>query len=167
MKRISFLLVIVFGLVTAVTAQDADQDKDFVQLSDPVEQTDEYRVFGSAFNEDLQQVALNDLVEKSSEFDSKTVTTEGIITKVCQKKGCFFMLQKGGKMARISFKDYSFFVPTNTNGAKVKLNGTFSVNTISEEDAKHYAEDAGNDPDAITGPQKEYALVATSVVIYK
>ena len=167
MKRFSFLFAILFCFTSFAAAQDADKGKDYVQLSEPVEQTDEYRVFGSSFNEDLEQVALNDLVEKSSEFDSKTVTTEGTITQVCQKKGCFFMLQSGGEMARISFKDYSFFVPTNTNGAKVKLNGTFSVKTISEEDAKHYAEDAGNDPDAITGPQKEYALVATSVVIYK
>ncbi|MDZ7716430.1 MAG: DUF4920 domain-containing protein [Balneolaceae bacterium] len=167
MKLLPLLIAVVFCFSTVITAQDSDKEKDYIQLSDPIEQTDEYRVFGSSFNKELPQIALNDLVAKSAEFDNKTVTTEGTINKVCQKKGCFFILQSGGKMARISFQDYSFFVPTNTSGAKVKLNGTFSVKTISEKDAKHYAEDAGNDPDAIKGPQKEYALVATSVVIYK
>lgn len=167
MKLSSLLFAVIFCFSTVVAAQNSDKEKDYIQLSDPVEQTDEYQVFGSSFNKNLPNIALNDLVNKSAEFDNKTVTTEGTINKVCQKKGCFFILQSGGEMARISFKDYSFFVPTNTTGAKVKLNGTFSVKTISEEDAKHYAEDAGSNPDAITGPQKEYALVATSVVIYK
>jgi hypothetical protein len=47
------------------------------------------------------------------------------------------------------------------------VNGTFSVETISEADARHYAEDMGGNPDAVNGPQQEYSLVATSVVIYK
>lgn len=84
-------------------------------------------------------------------------------------KGCFFILENetATEQARISFKEYSFFIPANTAGSRVKLNGTFDVKTISEEDAKHYAKDAGEDPDTINGTQKEYTLTATSVVIYK
>jgi hypothetical protein len=41
------------------------------------------------------------------------------------------------------------------------------VKELSEEKAKHYAQDSGADPDAIEGPQKEYSVVATSVLIYK
>lgn len=78
-----------------------------------------------------------------------------------------FKLESEDEQARISFKDYGFFIPTNTAGARVKLNGTFTVKTLSKKEARHFAEDAGNDPEAITGPQKEYALVATSIVIYK
>ncbi len=169
MKLFFFSFIILFGLTGSVTAQEkgADKENAYVQLSEPVEQTAEYRVFGSSFDSNLPTIALDKLIEKSGEFDNKTVTTEGVIKQVCQKKGCFFMLESDSGQARISFKDYSFFIPTNTAGSRVKLNGTFNMKTLTEEKAKHYAEDAGNDPETIAGPQKEYSLVATSVVIYK
>lgn len=169
MKPAITFFITFFLLVGTVVAQDKDKtnNKDYVQLSEPVTQTEAYRVFGSSFNDEVPGVSLEDLVKDSEQFNGRVVTTEGKIKQVCQKKGCFFMLETGKDMVRISFKDYSFFIPTNTAGSHVKLNGTFDVKTISEKEAKHFAEDAGNDPDAITGPQKEYALVATSVVIYK
>ncbi|MBN2732589.1 MAG: DUF4920 domain-containing protein [Balneolaceae bacterium] len=167
MKYFVCLFFAVICLAGSLHAQNANQD--YVQLSDPVEQTDEYRVFGSRFDRDMRTVAMVSLIAQSGEYDGKTIATEGTITQVCQKKGCFFMLESDDReqQARISFKDYNFFIPTNTAGSKVQINGTFSVKTISEEDAKHYAEDAGNNPELISGSQKEYSLVATSVKIYK
>lgn len=163
----SFIITVVSILCLSGLAIAQEKEKEYVQLSDPIEETGEYQVFGSAFNSDIQTVAFDKLIEQSGEFDKETVSTEGTIMQVCLKKGCFFMLESDSKTARISFKDYGFFVPTNTAGSRVKVNGTFSIDTISEADAKHYAEDAGEDPDALTGPQKEYSLVATSVMIYK
>ncbi|MBN2732236.1 MAG: DUF4920 domain-containing protein [Balneolaceae bacterium] len=167
MKKLTLLFSIVFCLTSSLMAQNIE--KKVVQLSNPIAETEEYRVFGSAFDNDITAINLKNLIAESDKFDDSTVTTQGTIKQVCQMKGCFFILENetATEQARISFKDYSFFIPTNTAGSRVKLNGTFDVKTISEEDAKHYAEDAGEDPDAINGPQKEYTLTATSVVIYK
>lgn len=167
MKYLMLFVIIFCSVNSSLLAQDSK--KEVVQLSDPVMETSEYSVFGSEFNKKLPAIALSTLVNRADQFDTKTVTTEGTIKQVCQKKGCFFMLQgdDDSTPARITFKDYSFFIPTNAAGSRVKLNGTFSVKTISEEDAKHYAKDTGQDPETIIGPQKEYALTATSVVIYK
>lgn len=169
MKPSLISFIIVFFLTGTLIAQEkgADKESAYVQLSEPVEQTAEYRVFGSSFDSRMPTTALGELIEKPGEFDNKTVTTEGVIKLVCQKKGCFFMLESDNGEARITFKDYSFFIPTNTAGARVKLNGTFNMKTLTEEKAKHYAEDAGKNSETVTGPQKEYSLVATSVVIYK
>lgn len=163
MKSFFFSFITIFCLTGILSAQE----KEVIQLSDPIEQTETYSVFGSSFNSELVNVKLNDLITKSDKYDGKTVATEGTIKQVCHKKGCFFKLESEDEQARISFKDYGFFIPTNTAGARVKLNGTFTVKTLSKKEARHFAEDAGNDPEAITGPQKEYALVATSIVIYK
>lgn len=167
MKSLYLLIVTVCLLVSSTHAQETQNN--YVQLSDPVEQTDTYQVFGSTFNKEIKSVALDSLIAKSNAYKNQTITTQGTIEQVCQKKGCFFMLksEEGEHQARISFKDYSFFIPTNTAGSTVKLNGRFSVKTISEEDAKHYAEDAGEDFRGIKGSQKEYSLVASSVKIYK
>lgn len=165
MKYLLLCAVTVFCYTSSLSAQNSEK---VVQLSEPVAETSDYRVFGSAFDETLPAVALAQLVDEGDQFDTQTITTEGTIKQVCQKKGCFFMLEAGdaAKPVRITFKDYGFFIPTNTAGARVKLNGTFYVKTISEKDARHYAKDMGKDPEAISGPQKEYALTATSVVIY-
>ncbi len=65
----------------------------------------------------------------------------------------------------MTFKDYRFFIPTDAAGAKVQLTGTFKIKPLTEEQAKHYAEDAGKNPDDIEITEKEYNIVATSVKI--
>jgi hypothetical protein len=43
--------------------------------------------------------------------------------------------------------------------------GTFDRKVLSEAQARHFAEDTGEDPGKISGPREEYTIVATSVVI--
>jgi hypothetical protein len=84
---------------------------------------------------------------------------------VCQRKGCFLIAQDGEHVARVTFRDYGFFVPTDSTGKTVTLVGTLGRRTLDEAQAKHYAEDAGKNPAEVTGPQMEYAIVASSVII--
>ena len=166
MKR--YLLVLfIFGFTSVALAQQKSTQDEVISLSNPVETTEEYEVYGSEFDVSEQPLSLKGLLSKSSIYENKQVVAKGKIKQVCQKKGCFFMLSDGQNEARITFKDYGFFIPTNTAGKKVVLKGTFNVQELSEKKAKHYAKDAGEDPDNIEGPQKEYSLVATSVKIMK
>ena len=86
------------------------------------------------------------------------------VSQVCQRKGCFFVAQDGDAVARVTFVDYSFFVPTDSAGKDVTLVGTFNRKMLSEAQAQHFAEDAGQDPTKVVGPREEYSIVATSVV---
>ncbi|MGM0589185.1 MAG: DUF4920 domain-containing protein [Bacteroidota bacterium] len=166
-KWMSLCIIVVMVTMTA-HAQQSSNESEVVQLSDPIQQTDRYEIYGSAFKDTPKQVPLEDLVNGASQFADQTVTTKGTIKKVCQKKGCFFIMETAdNQQIRISFKDYGFFIPTNTAGSTVRLNGTFTVKKISEDDAQHYARDMGDDPESIEGPQHEFGLVATSVIIYK
>ncbi|MDZ7773870.1 MAG: DUF4920 domain-containing protein [Balneolaceae bacterium] len=170
MRYAILTFVFLFGGITLSQAQDtqsqnSESQQEVIQLSDPVEQTDDYRVFGSAFEEEGEILAIDSVIASAEQYDGQRLKAEGTIKQVCQKKGCFFMLESEGVQARITFKDYGFFIPTNTAGLTVKVDGTFAVKELSEEQAKHYAEDAGEDADAISGPQQEYTLVATSVKI--
>ena len=66
------------------------------------------------------------------------------------------------------FKDYGFFVPTDSAGETAVLEGVFSVKTIPEATAKHYAEETpGGKPDAIKGDQKELSFLASGVELAK
>jgi hypothetical protein len=166
MKRYLFL-ILVFGITSFGFAQEQSSEKEVISLSDPVETTEEYEVYGSEFDVSEQPLSLKRILSKSSTYENKQVVAKGKIKQVCQKKGCFFMLSDGQNEARITFKDYGFFIPTNTAGNKVVLKGTFNVKELSEKKAKHYAKDAGDNPDKVKGSQKEYSLVATSVKIMK
>ncbi|MDZ7681781.1 MAG: DUF4920 domain-containing protein [Fodinibius sp.] len=165
MKRY-LLFVLIFGIASVSFAQQSNK-KEVISLSDPVETTDDYEVYGSKFEASEQPLSLENLLAKSDTYKNKQVVAKGKIKQVCQKKGCFFMLADGEREARITFKDYAFFIPTNTAGKKVVLKGTFNVKELAEKKAKHYAEDAGEDPEKVKGAQQEYSLVATSVKIMK
>ena len=65
---------------------------------------------------------------------------------------------------RVSFKDYAFFVPTDTGGKTVTLTGTLIERTLTEEQAAHFRQDAGSDT---IHAGKVYEIVADAVSIPK
>lgn len=97
-----------------------------------------------------------------------SIRVTGSVTEVCKVKGCWMMLRDGKSKVRVTFKDYGFFMPKNLVGRKVALEGVLTEETLTEKDARHYAEDAGKSAKeiaAIVGDQKEYSFEATGVVV--
>jgi Domain of unknown function (DUF4920) len=117
---------------------------------------------------DSPKVALADLVKDAVSYSGKTVKTEGTVSAVCQGSGCWMTLKSGAQSVRVTFKDYGFFVPIDSAGAIAAMEGVFTVRTIPEATAKHYAEETpGGKPDAIKGDQKELSLVASGVELVR
>jgi hypothetical protein len=56
-------------------------------------------------------------------------------------------------------------IVTDSGGKDLTMVGTFSRKTLTEARARHFAEDAGQDPARIHGPREEYAILATAVAI--
>ncbi len=158
-------LIALFAAILSATA--FAQDAEVVRLSEPVEETETYEIFGAAVSSWGEPVTLTELISNADTFINKEITLETEVAEVCEKKGCFFVANDGPNSARITFKDYGFFIPTDSKGKKVKLIGTFEVKTLSEDQAKHYAEDAGEDLDDIQRAQEEYSIVAASVLVPK
>ena len=119
---------------------------------------------GVAFT-DSKKVELSELLQKPEGFDKQTVTTEGTVRQVCQKKGCWMEIAADGKGpgARITFKDYEFFVPKDAAGKKAKIEGSVKLAELSEERAKHYASEGATVPRSADGKAREVQLVATAV----
>jgi hypothetical protein len=71
---------------------------------------------------------------------------------------------EGAASARISFKDYGFFIPTDSGGKDVLLQGVFSRSSVSQAEAEHFATDMGET--AAASPEDfQYSIVATAVQI--
>lgn len=122
-----------------------------------------YESFGNKITS--KEVAPLDRLSKLSESDTLEMKISANVAEVCQAKGCWMTLNAvDGIPIRVTFKDYGFFVPKDIAGRNVIVNGKVSRTTLSEEAAKHYAEDAGQSYD----PSKsyiEYAFVADGVLV--
>ena len=151
----SFAFVTLF-LFSQVTLADV------TRLSEPVEVTDDAEVFGAPLDADARSASLETLLDNPSDYLDTPVRVEARISQVCQKKGCFMIASAGDRAVRISFKDYSFFVPTDTSGKTVTLTGTLVERELSEKQAAHFREDAGSDT---IQAGKVYEIVANAVSI--
>ena len=134
------------------------------RLSEPVSVTDDAEVFGAPLNEDAKETTLSELMEEPQDFLDTPIRVESRITQVCRKKGCFMIATSGPHAIRVSFKDYGFFVPTDTGGKTVTLTGTLIERTLTEEQAAHFRQDAGSDT---IQAGKVYEIVADAVSIPK
>jgi hypothetical protein len=157
---------IVFLFAVSLVQSSLANDDSVIRLSEPVSETLTHEIFGDRLPESGEPLSLKSLIAQSDLYMDQPVTVETRVAKVCQKKGCFFIAQEGPVTARVTFKDYSFFIPTNSANKPVTLYGIFSRSVVSEEEAHHFAKDLGeNSTEA--GAGIEYTIVASSVSIPK
>lgn len=117
---------------------------------------------GAAFTlTEKDRTTLDAVAAKAPEMAGKTVQVTGTVKSACAKKGCWMILAGDTARARITFKDYGFFVPLDAAGADAIVEGAVEVKTLSDAERAHLAEDAGKKVDEI--PQHELRLVATAV----
>lgn len=136
---------------------------DVTRLSEPVAVTDDAEIFGAPLDADARPTSLAALLDNPDEYVDTAVRVEARISQVCQKKGCFMIATAGDKAVRISFRDYAFFVPTDTGGKTVTLTGTVIERELSEKQAAHFREDAGGSDTIQAG--RVYEIVADAVSI--
>jgi hypothetical protein len=152
-------------LIAAVVALNVLAETSVVRLSEPVEATEAYEVFGAPLPDKNPGLSLQEIIERESDLVGREVRVSTRIAKVCQKKGCFFIATEGDAWARITFADYGFFIPTDSGGKQATLVGTFSRQELSPERAAHYEMDLGEQSNEKDIPPFEYSIVATSVLI--
>lgn len=135
-----------------------------VRLSEPVAQDDDTETFGVILDKSLPSLSMQDLVIDSSTHLTKPFQVEARIAKVCQKKGCFFIAQQDQHILRVSFRDYGFFIPTDSSGKTVTLAGELVQKDVSPEQAAHFKADLGSDTEMVKSGVI-YEIVADSVRI--
>lgn len=117
-------------------------------------------------------VVLSDVLTKPDSFQGKDVIVEGEVRRACSKKGCWMELAEStsadARGARVTFKDYGFFVPLDSAGAHAKLHGVVGVELMKKGHVEHLEEEgakvANKNPD---GTAKEVQFVASGVELTK
>lgn len=124
--------------------------------------------YGDIFEEE-KVLSPGEMVAKVEEVGTFEGKITGEIKEVCTKKGCWFSMDlPNGQAMRVTFKDYGFFLPTNSQGFPIVMEGVAKVTETDVETLRHYAEDQGKskeEVEAITEPKKEISFEATGVII--
>ncbi|MEO6070278.1 MAG: DUF4920 domain-containing protein [Chitinophagaceae bacterium] len=153
MKKIFFAFF--FLVAVAATAQD-------------IKPADKGVVYGTAMTLKGTSVSVDDLKGKlkNDTYEGKVI---GKVKEVCKAEGCWIKLERtDGTTVMVKVKDHSFAMPVGLEGKVVMVEGVASIKEVTEDQRKHYAEDAGKSKkeiDKIKGSEKDVQLTATSVMV--
>jgi hypothetical protein len=130
------------------------------------------KVYGQPLTGGVAEVAIATLLGAPDQYANRAVTVEGAVRKACTRKGCWMELAEGGQDGtpgcRVTFKDYGFFVPTDSAGARARVQGQVEVGTLSATAVRHYEEEgAAFAAKQADGTAREVRLVATGVQLWR
>jgi len=168
MKYIKYLLPLVLLFVSlSVNAQSGEENKKDDEKVESKELSDG-TLYGTDINSELKVISVGDIYADTSAFVGKTVVLKGNMSELCRTGGCWTVLSDGTNNIR-ALTMHKFIMPKEMDitGKVAVVEGVFSIREITEDQAKHFAEEAGTDPNLITGPQKMYRILATGIKILK
>lgn len=128
------------------------------------------KTYGGVLAE-AKPVALAEVLANPDAFTEKTVTIDGEVRKACTRKGCWMELAESQDAkqpgCRVTFKDYGFFVPTDSAGAHARVQGVVEVSELPAATVRHLEEEGAvfnKNPD---GTAREVRIVATGVELWR
>jgi hypothetical protein len=129
------------------------------------------RAFGAPISPGPEQ-ALAEVLAAPERFRARAITVEGHVRSACTRRGCWMEVAQSGDPqlpgCRVTFKDYGFFVPTDSAGARAKVQGILDVNTLPAERVAHLESEGGKFPNKNPdGSANELRLVATGVELWR
>ncbi len=128
--------------------------------------------FGEGVHGD-DTVLISTMLASPDDYVGKTVRVQGLITDVCQKRGCWVAIASDQEFQTLRFKvkDGVIVFTPDVKGRKGTFEGTLARYELTMEQslerARHHAEEQGKDfdPSTITGPEVYYQLEGTGAVV--
>lgn len=176
-KTIFFVLTI-FAVSATVSFSQNDNMKsgndnmksehESMKSDEPVgKQLDGGILYGQEYDQGMTAVSYSEFIASPESSNGKTVLLKGNVSEVCQAMGCWMTMSDGVNSTRVK-TGHEFFLPKDIAGRDAVVYGVFKISEISEEDAKHYAEESKDPsvkPEDIKGPQKAFEIDATGILI--
>lgn len=136
--------------------------------STPAVEEEKAEVFGAKLNANLELTAFEEITANPDQYKDKTIATEGVVRENCEKRGCWMAVRpaadRNGETIMIRFKDYKFFVPLDSRGAKVRMNGKLTVTLYTPEQVAELEAEGGSVSNKLPdGSAKVTLFIATGV----
>jgi hypothetical protein len=111
---------------------------------------------------EAETVPIADVMKSSEVYKGKFIRASGEIVSVCAMKGCWLRMAPNGDSEESVFVKFTCpvegrLIPVEAVGHEVVVEGTVEVEMMTEDEARHYAEDAGKSEEEIArivGDQK-------------
>jgi hypothetical protein len=100
------------------------------------------------------------------EGSKQPILVKGTVKKVCEKEGCWMVLEDQGEQLRVFFKDHSFFVTQKIKDKPALAEGILHKKVRSVAQQKHLLEDAGESARTIAAVKEDkvfFELEATGI----
>jgi len=117
------------------------------------------KVYDNKWTQSTESLAIDKAILELEMILGEEMIFTGNITKVCQKRGCWMVLEKNGHYARFDFNHHSFFIPKKTQGT-AEVFGVMHSKLMSDEKRKHLEEEGSGKL-----AEKVYEITAISVKI--
>jgi hypothetical protein len=106
-------------------------------------------------------VPLAQALAQPAAYEGQARVFSGRVVDVCQKKGCWVMLEDDGHGARVLLGDHDFYVPKDVRG-HAQVHGVLSRVTLSPAARDHTAEETSA---GAAVAEAEYRIVADGVQV--
>ena len=107
-----------------------------VAEEEPAPAPDPFEQFGDPLSTKIATVDFAEIVAAPETFDGKEIITNGTVRASCQKRGCWMEVrpdaERAGASATVRFKDYGFFMPYDSQGARVRFQATVEVAILTK-----------------------------------
>ncbi len=132
-----------------------------------------YADFGEPMKLDsAEPVSIAKILAAGDKYDGEYMRVSGKVASVCAKKGCWLRMSSEGANDTVFVKFTcpvdGRLIPMEAVGHDVVVEGTVTVETLTQADARHYAEDAGKSPEEIAkivGSRKQMRMKAPAARI--
>lgn len=129
------------------------------------------RSYGKGVTLTTPPLSLAEALRQKEANQGKEIVVRAEVGQVCQAMGCWLTLKdpKDKKAnVRVSFDNYSFFVPKDSAKRTAVVQGKLFDKELSAAEARHYAKDAGQsaaEQAKITKPVKQAWFEATGLTL--
>ncbi|HET9236819.1 MAG TPA: DUF4920 domain-containing protein [Oligoflexus sp.] len=109
---------------------------------------------------------LKTVLSEYKDGSAAPVLVQGTVKKVCEKEGCWMVLEDQGESVRVFFKDHSFFVTQKIKDKAALAEGILHKKTRTVAQQKHLLEDAGESAKTIAAVKEDkvfFELEATGI----
>jgi hypothetical protein len=155
MKFRPFIAAIILPFILITACKQADPNEGWELFGDYITAVD--------------YTPLDEVIDQFTEDEEKSMKISGTLARVCQNKGCWTTMQtEDGRSLRMTFANYSFFLPIDAAGREIVAEGLAFKKVSSVEELRHYAEDEHASTEeiaAITEPTVEYTFEARGVLL--
>lgn len=97
--------------------------------------------FGAAFTLP-EGMPAHTALSNPQDYTGKTIRLTGTITDVCQKKGCWMVIEDNGLHMRVLMKDHAFAVAKDASGKSCDIEGIIIGKEENPEETEHYASES-------------------------